>query len=88
MEKAMESSVLTLRINNDTKDKLDKLASATHRSKSFLAAEAINRYLEIGLNFSFVSIVFLGAIFFFDLEPEINSYLKKGKIYLQSKFKK
>jgi predicted transcriptional regulator len=47
MEKAMESSVLTLRINNDTKDKLDKLASATHRSKSFLAAEAISRYLEI-----------------------------------------
>lgn len=43
----MESAVLTLRINTETKDKLDKLASATHRSKSFLAAEAINRYLEI-----------------------------------------
>jgi predicted transcriptional regulator len=43
----MESAVITLRINNETKDKLDKLASATHRSKSFLAAEAINRYLEI-----------------------------------------
>ena len=43
----MESAVLTLRVNNETKDKLDKLASATHRSKSFLAAEAINRYLEI-----------------------------------------
>lgn len=42
----MESAVLTLRVNNETKDKLDKLASATHRSKSFLAAEAINRYLE------------------------------------------
>lgn len=43
----MESSVLTLRLNSDTKDKLDKLANATQRSKSFLAAEAINRYLEI-----------------------------------------
>lgn len=43
----MESSVLTLRLNNDTKDKLDKLANATQRTKSFLAAEAINRYLEI-----------------------------------------
>lgn len=43
----MESSVLTLRLNNDTKEKLDKLATATHRTKSFLAAEAINRYLEI-----------------------------------------
>jgi predicted transcriptional regulator len=43
----VESSVLTLRLNSDTKDKLDKLANATQRSKSFLAAEAINRYLEI-----------------------------------------
>ncbi|MEI8362350.1 MAG: ribbon-helix-helix domain-containing protein [Betaproteobacteria bacterium] len=45
----MESAVLTLRINTDIKDKLDKLALATHRSKSFLAAEAINRYLEMKL---------------------------------------
>jgi RHH-type transcriptional regulator, rel operon repressor / antitoxin RelB len=44
---AVESSVLTLRLNNNTKDKLDKLANATQRSKSFLAAEAINRYLEV-----------------------------------------
>ncbi len=43
----MESAVLTLRINSDTKEKLDKLATATHRSKSFLAAEAISRYLEM-----------------------------------------
>lgn len=43
----MESSVLTLRLNNEIKNKLDKLANATQRSKSFLAAEAINRYLEI-----------------------------------------
>jgi len=43
----MESAVLTLRLNLTTKEKLDKLAFATNRSKSFLAAEAINRYLEI-----------------------------------------
>ena len=43
----MESAVLTLRLNIATKNKLDQLASATHRSKSFLAAEAINRYLEL-----------------------------------------
>lgn len=43
----MESAVLTLRLNVDTKNKLDQLANATHRSKSFLAAEAINRYLEL-----------------------------------------
>ncbi len=43
----MESAVLTLRLNINTKNKLDQLATATHRSKSFLAAEAINRYLEL-----------------------------------------
>lgn len=43
----MESAVLTLRLNNETKEKLEQLANATHRTKSFLAAEAINRYLEI-----------------------------------------
>jgi predicted transcriptional regulator len=43
----MESAVLTLRLSVDTKNKLDQLANATHRSKSFLAAEAISRYLEL-----------------------------------------
>ena len=42
----MESTVLTLRIDAKIKTKLDKLAQATKRSKSFLAAEAIERYLE------------------------------------------
>jgi predicted transcriptional regulator len=43
----MESTVLTLRLSSETKEQLDKLAIATQRSKSFLAAEAINRYLEV-----------------------------------------
>jgi RHH-type rel operon transcriptional repressor/antitoxin RelB len=43
----MESAVLTVRLNHDTKQKLEQLANATHRTKSFLAVEAINRYLEI-----------------------------------------
>jgi predicted transcriptional regulator len=43
----MESAVLTLRVDTKTKTKLDKLAQATKRSKSFLAAEAIERYLEV-----------------------------------------
>lgn len=43
----MESAVLTVRLNHDTKEKLEQLANATHRTKSFLAVEAINRYLEI-----------------------------------------
>lgn len=43
----MTASVLTLRLPEATKAKLDKLAQATRRSKSFLAEEAINRYLEL-----------------------------------------
>jgi RHH-type transcriptional regulator, rel operon repressor / antitoxin RelB len=39
--------VLTLRINNKIKLILDRLANATHRTKSFLAAEAIERYIEL-----------------------------------------
>jgi len=46
-EPFMESAVLTLRVDTKTKAKLDKLAEATRRSKSFLAAEAIERYLEV-----------------------------------------
>jgi predicted transcriptional regulator len=43
----MSTAVLTLRINNKTKLMLDRLANATHRTKSFLAAEAIERYIEL-----------------------------------------
>ena len=43
----METSVLTLRVSKKTKSMLDKLAEATQRTKSFLAAEAIERYLEV-----------------------------------------
>ena len=43
----MATSVLTLRVDESIKAKLDELAHATHRSKSFLAEEAIVRYLEL-----------------------------------------
>jgi RHH-type transcriptional regulator, rel operon repressor / antitoxin RelB len=43
----MESAVLTLRVDTKTKSKLDKLAEAPKRSNSFLAAEGIERYLEV-----------------------------------------
>ena len=43
----METSVLTLRVPNDIKDQPGKLAEATHRSQSFLGAEAIRRYIEL-----------------------------------------
>jgi RHH-type transcriptional regulator, rel operon repressor / antitoxin RelB len=43
----VESAVPTLRVDTKTKTRLDKLAQATKRSESFLAAAAIERYLEV-----------------------------------------
>lgn len=40
------STTMTLRLEDDVKARLDKLAGATLRSKSFLAAEAIREYVE------------------------------------------
>lgn len=44
---AMETTTLTLRVPSEIKEQLDKLADATHRSKSYLAGEAIRQYLEL-----------------------------------------
>jgi predicted transcriptional regulator len=40
------STTMTVRLDDDVKDRLDALADATQRSKSFLAAEAIRAYVE------------------------------------------
>lgn len=40
------STTMTVRLEDDVKDRLDVLAGATKRSKSFLAAEAIEAYVE------------------------------------------
>ncbi len=42
-----QSSTMTIRLEADLKARLDKLAGATHRSKSFLAAEAIREYIKL-----------------------------------------
>lgn len=41
------SSTMTIRLDDTMKNRLDKLAQATHRTKSFLAAEAIQKYIEV-----------------------------------------
>ena len=41
------STTMTIRLEDDTKDRLDKLADATQRSRSFLASEAIREYIEL-----------------------------------------
>ncbi len=40
------SSTMTIRLEDDMKDRLTRLADSTQRSKSFLAAEAIRDYVE------------------------------------------
>lgn len=40
------STTMTVRLDDEVKDRLDQLAEATQRSKSFLAAEAIRAYVE------------------------------------------
>ena len=42
-----QSSTMTIRLEADLKARLDKLADVTHRSKSFLAAEAVREYIEL-----------------------------------------
>ncbi len=41
------SSTMTIRLDDGIKKRLDVLAEATHRTKSFLAAEAIQSYVEL-----------------------------------------
>lgn len=43
----MTSTTMTVRLEHEIKARLDKLAEVTHRSKSFLASEAISEYLKI-----------------------------------------
>ncbi len=39
-------TTMTIRLDDGAKDRLERLAEATHRSKSYLAAEAIRTYVE------------------------------------------
>ncbi len=40
------STTMTIRLEDEVRDRLDRLAEATQRSKSFLAAEAIRAFVE------------------------------------------
>ena len=43
----METTTITIRIPLHIKEELNSLAEATHRSKSWLAADALSRYVEL-----------------------------------------
>jgi RHH-type transcriptional regulator, rel operon repressor / antitoxin RelB len=41
------STTFTVRVDANAKERLERLAKSTGRSRSFLTAEAINQYLEV-----------------------------------------
>jgi predicted transcriptional regulator len=43
---ASTSTTMTIRVRPDVKEKLDRIAADTQRSKSFLAGEAVAAYVE------------------------------------------
>ncbi len=42
-----QTTTMTIRLNPELKARLDKLSETTHRSKSFLAAEAVREFIEL-----------------------------------------
>lgn len=40
------STTITIRLEEEVKDRLDRLAESTQRSKSYLAAEAIREFVD------------------------------------------
>lgn len=43
----MSSTTVTVRVERNVKNCLEKLAKSTGRTRSFLAAEALNAYLDV-----------------------------------------
>ena len=41
------STTMTIRLDDELKEQLDRLAAATQRSKSFLASQAIREFIEL-----------------------------------------
>lgn len=44
---AQSSTTMTIRLEPELKSRLDRLSTVTHRSKSFLAAEAVREFIEL-----------------------------------------
>jgi len=43
----MSSTTVTVRVERNVKNRLEKLAKSTGRTRSYLAAEALNAYLDV-----------------------------------------
>lgn len=47
MAKRPATTTITVRVDKGTRDRLEKLAKATARSRSYLAAEALRAFVEV-----------------------------------------
>ncbi|TIH19105.1 CopG family ribbon-helix-helix protein [Maridesulfovibrio sp.] len=47
ISKEPKSEVVTIRMTSEMKERVEKLAQATNRSKAFLFGEAISSYLDV-----------------------------------------
>ena len=47
ISKETKSEVVTIRITSEMKERVERLAQATNRSKAFLFGEAISSYLDV-----------------------------------------
>ncbi len=79
----MFSATLTVRIEPGVKKRLEKLAKSTGRSRSFLAAEALNEYLDVnewqvdGVKKAVASLDRGAAIRHEDVKEWVNSWGRK-----------
>jgi predicted transcriptional regulator len=73
------STTFTVRVDTATKKRLESLAKNTGRSRSFIAAEAINKYLAIndwqiaGIKTAIASVDLDGTILQADIEAWVSS---------------
>lgn len=82
----MSTSTFTIRTNTDQVNRLEALAKSTGRSRSFLAADAINAYLDLhewqvaGIEKAIVSIDANGGVDHGDVKAWVASWGDSGKI--------
>jgi predicted transcriptional regulator len=79
----MPSTTFTVRVEPEVKKRLEKLARSTGRSRSFLAAEALNDYLDVnewqvaGVNRAAASLDRGEGISHQEVEDWVNSWGRK-----------
>jgi RHH-type transcriptional regulator, rel operon repressor / antitoxin RelB len=81
----MPSTTFTVRVEPDVKKRLEKLAKSTGRTRSFLAAQALNEYLDAnewqvaGVKRAIVSLDRGEGVSHKDVKDWVNSWDRKNE---------